>query len=99
MGPIADECVLGVNFKELLIYRSEESIVPAVQLSLMDIKVKCSTFSMFIDYSPEIGKATESGLLESRRVSLRFDGRLLYHFRYLIELYQSLRHIFPNTVL
>ena len=53
---------------------------------------------MFIDYSPEIGKATESGLLESRRVSLRFDGRLLYHFRYLIELYQNLRHIFPTIL-
>jgi hypothetical protein len=99
LGPLGEECWLGVNFKELLVFRRWESDQAVVKLSLQDIKLTCSTFSLFVEYSPEIG-TTESHLAEGlSRTVLRFDGRLLYHFRYMVKLYLNLRRIFPSSII
>jgi hypothetical protein len=80
------------------VFRRADSPNPAVKLSLRDIKITCSTFSLFLNYSPEIASNVHEYAMETRHVTLRFDGRLMYHFRYMVELYLSLRKIFPNII-
>lgn len=111
-GSLEGECWLGINYKEFLVFRREEDGVPAVRLSLEDLKVTHTTFSLFLEYNSFVGMAMESinlnesqtsienvGREDPKRTRLRFDAKLLYHFSYLMEVYTSLRKIFPSVIL
>ena len=100
-GPIEGDCFVGVNYQELVVFRFAHSPFPSVRLPLQDIRVTTTTFSMFVDYSYFMSAPTSSNLTnqEVEKARLRFDARMLYHFDQILNIYQNLKRIFPNTIL
>jgi len=50
-GPITSDCYLGVNYRELVVFREKNSGRASVKLPLEDIRVTHTAFSIFIEYS------------------------------------------------
>jgi hypothetical protein len=69
-------------------------------MSLADVKVTHTTFSMFVEYSYIMGAPASSNFKESDPETkiLRFDARMLHHFDYMVKLYCNLRRIFPRLI-
>lgn len=74
-------CLIGVNYKEFIMTRSEGSTVPLLKIDLNEIKFTSSVFSLFLTH--------EKG-------NLRFDGKMLFHFCELMRKYQAIKDQFPQ---
>lgn len=100
LGPISDECYLGVNYKELLIFRAKDSLYPAVKLGLEDLRVTTTTFSIFIEQSYFLSNPSHSGLKSGdlSNNNLRFDSRVLFHFDSILKIYMNLKKAFPHLL-
>jgi hypothetical protein len=82
LGPITEDCSLGVNYKELVVFRSKGSGFPAVRLALEDLRVTNTAFSIFVEYSYFLSSPTNSSLKcgELSKSDLRFDAKVAFHF-------------------
>lgn len=100
LGPITDDCYLGVNYKELVVFRSKSSPMAAVRLALEDLRVTCTTFSIFVEYSYFLSSPTHSSLNsgEHSKSDLRFDARVTFHFDSLLRIYSNLKRLFPQLM-
>lgn len=49
LGPIQGECWLGINYKQFLVFRTYSQFKPTVKISLEDLKITHTTFSLFIE--------------------------------------------------
>lgn len=100
LGPIKNECYLGVNYKELVVFREKDSQKPAVKLALEDLRVTTTTFSIFIEQSYFLSSPSNSGLKsgELSKNNLRFDSRILFNFDSILKIYMNLKKTFPHLL-
>lgn len=100
LGPITEDCFLGVNYKELVVMRSKGAAGAAVRLALEDLRVTNTTFSIFVEYSYFLSSPNNSSLKSGdlSKSNLRFDARVAFHFESLFRIYSNLKRIFPQLM-
>lgn len=72
------ELLLGVNRQNLIVVRHKQ-LAPLLEIPLLDLNYKVTAFSIFIDTEEKV---------------LRFDGRMMYDIKKMIEIYRTLAEKF-----
>ena len=80
-GAVPVSCIIGINYKEFIMSKSEMSTTPLLRLNLDEFSFTNSVFSLFLSH--------EKG-------NFRFDSKMLYHFCELLRKYQTIRAHFPQ---
>lgn len=81
-GQVPVSCLIGVNYKEFIMTKSELSTVPILSIKLDDIEYTNSVFSVFIN-------AHDKG-------TFRYDSKMLFHFCELLRKYLTIHKQFPQ---
>jgi hypothetical protein len=76
-------CLIGVNYKSLIITRTEVSTYPLVVLPIEDVEWSISVFSIFINHENH---------------NFRFDGKMIYHFGKMLKKYQTISKKFRHQL-
>lgn len=74
--------LLGINRRNLVIIRHKQ-LTPLVEIPLSSLSYKVTAFSIFIETSERV---------------LRFDGRMMYDIKKIIEIYQHLSSKFDSEI-